>query len=159
MKAKSEKKAKATAQRIRPLVRYMERQYMLLKSVEASQEVLETYLELLTFLEAITDDMCDTVFPSTKLSSNNPELPLVVEESDESIQGFTAEHVEKLLNDDKSSRNLLDRIAKLRFGLTSSAISNLRNRDALIQKLKTMIKNERGHDSIARLTQPSDHNK
>jgi len=53
-----------------------------------------------------------------------------------------------LASNQETSRRLLERIATLRFGVTRGGLSALRNRDALVEKLRTLIGNESTHDSI-----------
>ncbi len=75
--------------------------------------------------------------------------------SDEQIRAMTKNEVKDIATNPAIPRRDLEQIASVRFGVTRGGLSNLRSRDALVQKLLTLIGNESAHESIARAVDAS----
>ena len=70
------------------------------------------------------------------------------------ISEMPSQVILELALDPKTPRKLLERIADLRFSVTKGALSALRTRDALVEKLRNLIENEATHESIGRAAGP-----
>jgi hypothetical protein len=70
--------------------------------------------------------------------------------SDAEIAAMTIEAIEEILLKDLPRREL-ERLAKIRFNLTPGDLSNLSNRDALAEKIRSMCDNEGTHSAIERV--------
>lgn len=73
------------------------------------------------------------------------------QETEKQISNLTVDQLRQILADAKVSRKTLERIAKTRFGVSTGALSTLRDKKSLHDKLLTLIANEVTHDSIAKL--------
>jgi hypothetical protein len=89
--------------------------------------------------------------PTKSKKSSPPELAM----SNEQISALQRNEIADLLNKKDLSRQFLERIAKLRFGVTTGALSSLRSMDALRDKIRNMLENEGTHDAIARVAAAS----
>jgi hypothetical protein len=65
------------------------------------------------------------------------------------------EDVEKLLDDSDVTKAILLRVAETRFGAPRGVLTRL-NRNDLVDRLRTLIADERSHDAIARLASTRD---
>jgi hypothetical protein len=84
------------------------------------------------------------------VSSKKGSVPQKVGLSDEAIRSMSVETILDLASDKGVPRRQIERIASVRFGMTRGGLSTLRSRDALVEKLRTLIGNEVTHESITR---------
>jgi len=70
--------------------------------------------------------------------------------NDKKISELRIDQIKAFLKNSKTSRAYLERIATIRFGVTRGALSALRSREALSEKLLNMIENESTHEAIVR---------
>ena len=70
--------------------------------------------------------------------------------TDDQVGRLNGEQIKRHLDAQKVSRIFLERIAALRFGVTRGALSTLRSREALTEKLHTMLEHESTHEAISR---------
>jgi hypothetical protein len=122
-----------------------------LKNAGCDPALMRTVTSLVKYLrDKETSDICTilgNVEPYTA-TLTNLESP---QETDEQLASLTADQLRQKITDLKLSRNYLERIAKIRFGVTTGALSTLRTKESLIDKLLTMTANEATHDSITKL--------
>jgi hypothetical protein len=122
-----------------------------LKNVGCDPALMRTMTSLLKYLRDKTNsDICMILgnVESHTATLTNLESP---QETDEELASLTADQLRQKLTDAKLSRNYLERIAKIRFGVTTGALSTLRTKESLIDKLLTLTANEATHDSITKL--------
>jgi hypothetical protein len=72
-------------------------------------------------------------------------------ETDAAIEAWSTEKVDEFLATNDLAKEDLGRIARIRFGMSRGAISSAKSKEALRQKLRILLSNERGHAAIARL--------
>lgn len=82
--------------------------------------------------------------PRTIASRSDPTM------SDEEIGNLSGEQITALLYSPTVSRKFLERLASIRFAVSTGALSALRSRDALVDKLNTLVSHEGTHDAISR---------
>lgn len=70
--------------------------------------------------------------------------------TDEEISRLKGEQIELHLDAQKLSRSFLERLASVRFGVTKGALSMLRSREALTDKIRTLLTHESTHEAISR---------
>lgn len=109
---------------------------------------------LIKYLRGKTNSEIRTILGSVEIQQPADNYK-VEQETEEQISNLTADELRQKLSDVKISRKTLERIAKIRFGVTSGALSTLRDKKSLHDKLQTMIANEVTHDSIAKLASNS----
>lgn len=123
-----------------------------LEVAKADAELLKTYKAALRYLRTRPPEVVSEILGararSGKVSRRGGfhQIP-----SDEEIWRLTLDQVLEIARDQDTPRSMLERIAKVRFGVTSGGLSALQNRGALLEKLNTLILNEGTHESIARV--------
>lgn len=125
-------------------LRYLER-------LNVDPNLLKSYKKLVRYLRTRHTETVAEIIGSTSGKIEIAAKTLEQERSDQEILAFTAKEIIDLASNPMTSRKFLERIATLRFGVTRGGLSALRNRDALVEKLRTLIANEGAHDSIARV--------
>lgn len=122
-----------------------------LEGINVDPSLLKSYRQLLRHLRTRPARSISEILGNARGGPETAEEKYERPLSDEEILGLTAkEIVDRALNS-KVSRKDLEKIAAVRFGVTRGALSTLRSRDALVEKLRTLIDNEGTHDSIARV--------
>lgn len=121
-----------------------------LENLQVEPELLVSYRRLLRYLrshpaEILPKIMGDSARKADKVSEKHePEL------SERVVSEMPFHQILELASNPKTARRQLERIATVRFGVTRGGLSTLRTREALIEKLRTLIDNEAAHDSISR---------
>ncbi len=70
--------------------------------------------------------------------------------TDDQVVRLNGEQLKRHFEAENVSRKFLERIAALRFGMTRGALSTLRSRDALTEKLYKLLEHESTHEAISR---------
>ncbi len=120
------------------------------QGINADPSLVKSFKQLLRYLRTLPPANIDEILGNTssnaKRSGRGSEPP----PSDEKILGMTFQQILELASNPQVPRTHLEQIATVRFGMTKGGLSILRSRDALIEKLRTLIGNESAHDSITR---------
>lgn len=121
-----------------------------LKNAGSDIDLLYTVGRLVKYLRGKTSSEIHMILGSVE--TQQPIINFAAEqETEEQISNLTADQLRQRLADTKVSRKTLERIAKIRFGVPTGALSTLRDKKSLQDKLLTLIANEVTHDSIAKL--------
>lgn len=146
------KDPKSLIQLYHQLLALQERTGKYLQSIGYDPDVLEVHRRLLRHLRTRSDDQVLEILRAAPRS-----VPAVGTQEafrqripDRVIEGWTLDDVREHLTK-PLTRQELDQIAAVRFGVTKGALSVLRSRNALLQKLLTLIDNESAHSAIARV--------
>jgi hypothetical protein len=91
-------------------------------------------------------DLLGSQRPAKKVTSEKK-----IDISDEQIQAMSSEDLTALLSTADVSRSTLERVAAIRFSVTRGALSMLRSRDALRDKIATLMSHVRTHNAIRRV--------
>lgn len=136
--------------RYRKVLSLQERTLKYVQSIELAPELVQTYKALLHHLRTRTDEQILAMLG--KHSGQAAQKRDVASDNltDEAIGRFTLDEARDQIMMESISRRLLERIAAVRFGVTKGAMSSLKSREALVQKILTLINNEETHNSIAR---------
>lgn len=142
------------ADRYRRLLTVLEANLKYLHSAGMDEGVLATYEELLHYLRSRPPGKMAEIID---LGRSVPYGPKFVKSrfTDNEIRAMTAGRVRQIAAEPDIPRRELERIAMIRFGMTKGGLSNLRSRDALIQKLLTLVGHESTHESIVRAVDAS----
>ncbi len=126
-----------------------------LEGLEIDPSVLKSYKALLRYLRAQPStrlpEMIGDAGSKKRSAAHKDRL------SDDEIRSMSVARIDELASDKEVPRSEIERIAVVRFGMTAGGLSNLRSRDALAAKLRTLIENETTHESIARAAAPRLH--
>jgi hypothetical protein len=143
------KAASEIKDRFRLLVQVLDRGSKFLDAAGVDQDLSKMYRQLLTHLRSRTDTEIEAILGTSNRTKVQRAKPLL--RSDEEVAQLTAEQVKVIIDDTQQTRAHLAQIATLRFGMSSSAITQLGSRQALVEKLKTLLEHEQVQDSIARV--------
>lgn len=128
-----------------------ERTLRYLESSKSDPNLLKNYKLVNSYLKNLDDsEICSILAPKVKKSAPaKAQQPHELE--DNQIESLTIENIEEILMRGNSPRKYLERIAVVKFGVSKGGVSSLPNRDAVIEKIHTMINNEQSHKTIAKL--------
>lgn len=131
------------------IVSLMEKNLRYLESLGLDEARLQDYRKVLSHLRTrsaadIGKILGRKVGPKGKRAAVDPEL------RDEEIVRLKSDQIERYLKAKEVSRVFLERLASVRFGVTKGALSMLRNREALTDKIRTLLTDEGTHDAISR---------
>lgn len=121
-----------------------------LERVGLSPPTAKAYRRTITFLKRRTESEITSIVRGSRRSASIATSRTGPDMSDEEIVALTGAQVEVLLSSRTVSRRFLERLASLRFGVSAGGLSTLRNRAALVDKLRTLLRNESTHDAISR---------
>jgi hypothetical protein len=68
--------------------------------------------------------------------------------TDEDLHRASLDELDKLVNDESTARKDLERIAIQRFSVPRGSMRSFSNKQMLVEKLRTLIGNERTHETI-----------
>lgn len=119
-----------------------------LEGVGIDASVLSSYKHLLRYLRARPESDLSEIIG--KAGRGQPKLRQKYEFSEEEIRSMNFERILEVAANEDIPRKAIERIASVRFGMTRGGLSTLRSRDALVEKLRTLIRNEGTHDAISR---------
>jgi oligoendopeptidase F len=118
-----------------------------LKKINVNEDFITLYKTVISYLDNLSDEELNKfqhkkteAKVSTKISLTNEEI---IELSDANINS--------LLQNDKIQRQLLEKIAAVKFNMTPGEISNLSKKEYLIEKIKVCMRNKDTHESIIRI--------
>lgn len=129
------------------LVRVLTAHFKALVEAQSDEDLLTQYSALLRLLRARRIDFFHTTArgPHTTPKGRKPPVSTV---SREKLQGASLDELERLVNDDRTSRKDLESIAVQRFSVPSGSMRSFSNRQMLVEKLRSLISSERTHDTI-----------
>lgn len=132
---------------IRSLLKVLASQYDVLASAQCEESVLKDYAGLLRYLGSARKEDIDRIFSDTpnlfsKLATEAPQ------HADADLRIISLDEAEKLTNDETTPRKYLERIAIHRFNIPKGSMRSFSNRQLLVDKLLTVIRNERTHTTI-----------
>lgn len=132
------------------VIELLEKNLKYLDSLGLDLAALRGYRKVISFLKARSTREVETILGAR----NSAKKPLRQKEpqlTDAEIERLTNDEIRSLLNSPDVARNVLERIASLRFAVTRGALSSLRTREALRDKLARLLSNEETHGAIVRV--------
>ena len=127
------------------LLRVLTAHFDSLVSARSDQGLLKEYAALLRFLRSRKGKRHgQPIHPPQSLDSflHSPNL------YDQTFRDASLDDIDKLVNDEATSRKLLERIAMERFSVPRGSMRSFSNKQILVDKLRTLIENERTHETI-----------
>ncbi|MEI7143736.1 hypothetical protein WCT84_09105 [Pectobacterium brasiliense] len=109
---------------------------------------LQTYRLILNYLNDKNVDEIQEVLDKNAIQ-RKPKNTLSSQLNDENIKELSKDELKSLTSTQKLTRSSLERIAIVRFGVPKGSLSVLRTRDALIQKILTLLAHEDTHEIIS----------
>lgn len=121
-----------------------------LEGLNIDPAVLKSYKQLLRYLRARPATSLPEILGGAAIRRVRVGQASKEKLSDQEILSMNTERILNLAADRDIPRREIERIATVRFGMTRGGLSTLRSRDALVEKLRTLIGNEGTHESITR---------
>jgi len=116
-----------------------------LVSARSDDSVLRQYSALLRFLKSGKGKFLESSFQAGhRADHGRPSATL----SDEELRRASLDDLEKLVNDEATPRKDLECIAIQRFSVPRGSMRSFPNKRMLVNKLLTLIANERTHETI-----------
>lgn len=131
------------------IISLLEKNLKYIDSLGIDEQRVGDYRKVILYLKGLSTEEIGHILSkqSSKKKSSKEEEPQI---TDEELVSMTCEQVKVELLSPKLTRSVLERFASVRFGVTKGALSTLRSRDALREKLFTLIANEQAHEAISR---------
>jgi hypothetical protein len=139
-----------TIRRYRELLALHERTLKYLQAIKIDPELLDIYKAVLHHLRTRTDEQIPAILGMGGKQKAQKRDAALNDPTDVAIERLTLDQVREHVTRESTSRRLLERIAAIRFGVTRGAISSTKSRDALVEKITTLIRNEGTHGAITR---------
>jgi hypothetical protein len=131
------------------IVSLLEKNLKYIDSLGINEETVQDYRKVILYLKGISTEEISHIL-SKQSSKKKPSKESEPQITDEELTNMTSEEVKAKLQSLKLPRLALERLASVRFGVTKGALSSLRSREALRDKLFTLIENEEAHNAISR---------
>jgi hypothetical protein len=138
------------------LVRVLGDSAKFLERLKIDPGILESFRHLLRFLRSRPEEAIAEIIQGSTRRSKNATSAIESDLSEDEIQAMSTKRILELAANEETTRRNLERIASVRFGVTKGALSALRNRQALVEKLCTLVRNEDAHGSITRIARQSE---
>jgi hypothetical protein len=127
------------------LLKVLTANYNALVSAHSDETVLRQYSALLRFLRSQPINFLEVHSQPKRRNDESLLLPSI---RGEELQTVPLDELERLVNDDEISRKHLERIAIDRFSVPRGSMRSFSNRQMLVEKLRSLIDNERAHQII-----------
>ena len=124
------------------LLRVLTAHFNALVSAHSDEAVLRQYSALLRFLKSTPEGFLEHFAQANRRKA--PALDL----DERDVQRSSLEDLEKLLNDEATPRRYLEHIAVQRFSVPVGSMRSFSNKQTLVDKLRSLIDNERAHETI-----------
>src|SRR5665213_2762874 len=128
----------------RALFKVLKSHYRTLVSARSDKIILRQYASLLRFLKSNPADVLDERAKARRSARSRP-TPTITEEE---LHKASLDDLEKIVTDTKTARKDLEFIAIQRFSVPHGSMRAFAGRQMLVDKLRTLIRNERAHESI-----------
>jgi hypothetical protein len=128
------------------LLKVLTAHYNALVSAGSDETVLKQYATLLRFLKSRGTHFLENPASSKHSDTYRPRaLPTI---SDNTLRSASLNDLEKLISDEGTSRIDLEYIAIQRFSVPRGSMRSFSNKQMLVDKLRTLVGNERTHETI-----------
>jgi hypothetical protein len=128
------------------LLKVLTAHYQALVSARSDKNILRQYASLLRALRSKSLHLLGQD-EGPKTARNSRSRPLSAIRAEE-LHEATLDDLEKLVTDSKTIRKDLELIAIQRFSVPRGSMRKFANREMLVDKLRTLIGNERSHEAI-----------
>jgi len=127
----------------------LEKNLRYLESLGINEALLQNYRKVLSHLRTKSATDIGKILDK-KTTKKRPQRDVDPNLTDDEISRLEGELIEQYLDAQKLSRSFLERLASVRFGVTKGALSMLRSREALTDKIRTLLTHEGTHEAISR---------
>jgi hypothetical protein len=136
--------------KFKKIIELQEKNMKYMESLGVDPNILQDYRKIIAYLKTRTDTEIVAIL-GAKPGKRKPNIDRSPDYSDEALTNIDGAKIMSIINSPEVSRALLERLASRRFGVTKGALSMLGSRDALKDKLLTLLGHEGTHEAIARV--------
>ncbi len=132
---------------IRQILRVLNEQRQVLAIAGAETLLLQQYVDLIRFLRHAESHELRRIFLRVQVSDkvearHTPTL------SEAALVNMPGPEIEKVINSENTTRKDLERLAIVRFRVPSGSMRRFSNREMLVDKILTLLRNELAHRTI-----------
>ncbi len=127
------------------LLKVLTAHYHALAAARSDETLLKQFAALLRFIKSGNAGFLHDAAHTKRGSDTRKPLPTL---SDEDLRKASLDDLEKLVNDEATPRKDLEKIAIQRFSVPRGSMRSFSNKQMLVDKLRTLIGNERTHETI-----------
>ena len=142
----------------RDVVSILEKNLKYLVSVNLDSSTEQAYKRIIGYLKDREDNEIVGILGVRKSGGRRSKIAKDPQLSDEEISQLDGRDVLKIVSSNEVTRKFLERLAGVRFGVSVGALSALRNRTAVVEKLRVMVDHENTHDAISRVLKSKQSN-
>lgn len=132
--------SKSTIRHPDALLRVLSAQYKVLSESGSATDLLEDYSQLLAEIRNLRSASSRNSTSRAKTDASITDVSLLL------TAGL--DQLESLVNDETTSRRVLEALAVHRFSVPKGSMRKYSNKQLLVDKLSTLIQNERAHQTI-----------
>jgi hypothetical protein len=129
------------------LMKVLADQRRALVAARCDEKLLNQYGALIRFLRVATAEELRRIFPA-QVRSHKSSAPEEPELSEVALANMPGTEIERIINDESTPRKFLERIAIYRFQVPRGSMRRFSNREMLVSKLSTLLRNEQAHSAI-----------
>ncbi|WP_416310712.1 hypothetical protein [Pseudomonas sp. W03] len=131
--------------RHKKVVSLLEKNLRYLESVGVDSSLVCDYKSLLAYLKSRSLVEVLHILGDANIKDNPVERRAL---DVDRIERMSPDEIAERIRSPKTTRLMMEKIASTRFGITRGGLSSLRSRDALKEKLESMLRNELAHRAI-----------
>jgi len=130
------------------LLRVLGEQRRALIAAGCSDMILHQYQALIQFLQAATPRELEGIFGNTLSLPHQKRLD---ESNEKEMSNLSDVEIEGLVNEARTPRTTLEKIAIYRFRVPRGSMRSFSNREMLVEKILTLLQNEQAHRAIEKV--------
>ena len=133
------------------VISLLEKNFRYVDALEIDKETIDNYRQVIAYLRHRSPAEIQKILSAG--SSRKIKLTRDAfghDFTDEHIARLDSEKINDLLSSDITSRSFLERLATVRFGVTKGALSTLRSRNSLKEKIENLLAHESTHKVISK---------
>ncbi|WP_413503221.1 hypothetical protein [Serratia proteamaculans] len=127
----------------------IEKNLKYIEAIGVDKSLLQTYRRILNYLNDKSISEIQEIFDESLTKKKQVKTP-GSQLTEHDISKLGRDEVKNLVASQKLTRSTLERIASTRFSIPKGSLSVLRTREALIQKILTLLSHEDTHEAISR---------
>lgn len=129
----------------------LEKNFKYLVSVNLDPTTAIAYKKIVRYLKHLNQEEIEEILGVRRKRTRSARKQKDPQMSDHEILRLSGNEISEVLSTKPVTRKFLERLAVIRFGISAGALSALRNRDAVVEKLRIMVDHENTHDAISRV--------
>src|SRR5437763_1006967 len=128
------------------LLKVLTAHFKALESAGSDETILRQYSALLRFLKSSNNNLLESHPRAGRRTHSSQRGPTL---SEEELRRASLDELESLVSNEATTRKDLEYIAIQRFSVPRGSMRSFSNRQMLVDKLRTLIGNERTHETIS----------